>query len=71
MNATRDISPGEEVLISYLDEFQREQSRHSRQKYLRDNYLFTCQCPKCAEQVGDPDVTSDEEMTSEEEEDDQ
>jgi len=68
INATQDISPGEEILISYLDECQQNQSRHSRQKYLRDNYLFTCQCPKCSEQAGDPDVTSDEEMTSEEEE---
>jgi len=72
MTAATDISPGEEILISYLDGCQQNQSRHSRQKYLRENYLFTCQCPKCAQQSGDPDVTSDEEMdSSEEEEEDQ
>lgn len=43
-------------------------SRHSRQKELRENYLFNCACQKCEEQKSDLDVTSDEE--EEEEEDD-
>ena len=29
------------LIISYLDECDRERSRHSRQKILRENYLFT------------------------------
>ena len=62
---------GNAIYSSYLDGCQQNQSRHSRQKYLRENYLFSCQCPKCAEQAGDPDVTSDEEMDSSEEEEDQ
>ena len=62
---------GNAIYSSYLDGCQQNQSRHSRQKYLRENYLFTCQCPKCAQQSGDPDVTSDEEMDSSEEEEDQ
>lgn len=32
LKATRDIQPGEEICISYLDECQLERSRHSRQK---------------------------------------
>ena len=28
----------------------------------RENYLFTCKCSKCEEQVGEPDGTSEEEM---------
>lgn len=26
----------------------------------RENYLFSCTCPKCESQAGDPDVTSSE-----------
>lgn len=26
----------------------------------RENYLFTCTCPKCESEAGDPDVTSSE-----------
>lgn len=58
--------PGEEICISYLDDCLLSRSRHSRQKELRDNYLFNCTCQKCEEQKGDPDVTSDEEDEGEE-----
>lgn len=58
---------GEEICISYLDDCLLSRSRHSRQKELRENYLFNCSCLKCEEQKADADVTSDEE---EEEEDD-
>ncbi|XP_063963551.1 histone-lysine N-trimethyltransferase SMYD5-like [Lytechinus pictus] len=68
LTALTDISEGEEVLISYLDECSRERSRHSRQKELRENYLFTCDCPKCRLQCDDPDATSSEEEEEEEEE---
>ena len=27
----------------------------------RENYIFTCQCPKCLSQSDDPDCTSSEE----------
>jgi hypothetical protein len=64
--ALRDIKENEEVSISYLDECQLSRSRHSRQKYLQENYLFLCECEKCESQIGDEDVTSEEE----EEEDD-
>lgn len=50
-------------MISYLDECTLERSRHSRQKILKENYLFECRCEKCDEQVNDADVTSEEEMS--------
>ncbi|XP_043920389.1 SET and MYND domain-containing protein 5 [Protopterus annectens] len=61
LTAVADIEPGEEICISYLDCCQRERSRHSRQKILRENYLFTCSCPKCLDQADDPDLTSEDE----------
>ncbi|KAJ4451389.1 hypothetical protein ANN_02851 [Periplaneta americana] len=61
MTAVKDIVPGEEILISYLDECALERSRHSRHKILRENYLFTCHCSKCEAQAGDPDETSEDE----------
>ncbi|XP_060103236.1 histone-lysine N-trimethyltransferase SMYD5 [Heteronotia binoei] len=61
LTALEDIQPGEEICISYLDCCQRERSRHSRHKALRENYLFICSCPKCLAQADDPDVTSEEE----------
>ncbi|XP_077136505.1 protein-lysine N-trimethyltransferase SMYD5 [Ranitomeya variabilis] len=59
--ALEDIEPGEEICISYLDCCQRERSRHTRHKILRENYLFVCSCPKCLSQCEEPDVTSEEE----------
>uniref|UniRef100_T1PLE1 Protein-lysine N-trimethyltransferase SMYD5 n=1 Tax=Musca domestica TaxID=7370 RepID=T1PLE1_MUSDO len=61
LKATRDIQPGEEICISYLDECQLERSRHSRQKILKENYIFVCNCPKCQLQSNDPDETSEDE----------
>ncbi|XP_052869012.1 histone-lysine N-trimethyltransferase SMYD5 [Anopheles cruzii] len=61
LRATRDLAPGKEVLISYLDECNLQRSRHSRQKHLREYYLFECQCEKCEKQVEDPDETSEDE----------
>ncbi|XP_068130306.1 histone-lysine N-trimethyltransferase SMYD5 isoform X2 [Hyperolius riggenbachi] len=59
--AVEDIQLGEEICISYLDCCQRERSRHSRHRTLRENYLFICSCPKCESQAEDPDITSEEE----------
>ncbi|KAF6028317.1 SMYD5 [Bugula neritina] len=58
--AKEDIAAGQEVFISYLDDCMLERSRHSRQKYLRENYLFVCNCQRCQSQADEPDVTSDE-----------
>ncbi|CAD6991600.1 unnamed protein product [Ceratitis capitata] len=61
LKAVAAIEAGEEICISYLDECQLERSRHSRQKILKENYIFVCQCPKCQLQVTDPDETSEDE----------
>lgn len=62
VTALRDIQQGEEVSISYLDECVLSRSRHSRQKVLRENYMFICQCTKCiAEEAEDNGKTSSEE----------
>ncbi|XP_060525378.1 histone-lysine N-trimethyltransferase SMYD5 [Cylas formicarius] len=61
--ALKDIEVDEEICISYLDECSLNRSRHSRTKQLMENYLFACNCPKCQAEAGDPDVTSEEEMS--------
>ncbi|XP_017492241.1 PREDICTED: SET and MYND domain-containing protein 5 [Rhagoletis zephyria] len=61
LKAVAPIQTGEEICISYLDECQLERSRHSRQKILKENYIFVCQCPKCQLQATDPDETSEDE----------
>ncbi|KAI5626812.1 SET and MYND domain-containing protein 5 [Silurus asotus] len=49
----------------YLDCCQRDRSRHSRHKILRENYLFVCSCQKCMAQIDDADVTSEDEDEAE------
>uniref|UniRef100_A0AAY4DK97 Protein-lysine N-trimethyltransferase SMYD5 n=1 Tax=Denticeps clupeoides TaxID=299321 RepID=A0AAY4DK97_9TELE len=65
LTALSDVRAGEEICISYLDCCQRDRSRHSRHKILRENYLFVCSCSKCTSQADEPDVTSDEEEDGE------
>lgn len=69
--ALRDIEDGDEICISYLEECQRTRSRHSRQKQLRENYVFICECEKCEEEKHEPDVTSDEEEEEDEEDEEE
>lgn len=33
----------------------------------RENYVFTCRCIKCEEQINDPDITSDNDSEMEDE----
>ncbi|KAF8947793.1 SET and MYND domain-containing protein 3 [Haplosporangium gracile] len=40
----RDIQPGEELTISYIDQIGTTQER---QKQLKEQYHFTCMCPMC------------------------
>ncbi len=69
--ALNEIAAGDEITISYLDECDVQRSRHSRQKILRANYLFTCECERClVEATEQTDVTSDEDEDLEEEEED-
>jgi hypothetical protein len=60
LRAKKAIAANEEIFICYLDECDRERSRHSRQKVLRENYLFNCTCGKCMFQAGDASCTSEE-----------
>lgn len=60
LRAIRSIDKGDEIYISYICGNALNRSRHSRQKFLTENYLFTCNCVKCDEQVNDPDFTSDD-----------
>lgn len=64
--ALKEIQAGDEICISYLDECDRDRSRHSRQKLLKENYMFLCGCEKCLEQSEDPDCTSDDDDEDEE-----
>ncbi|KAG8240415.1 hypothetical protein J437_LFUL003129 [Ladona fulva] len=65
LKAKRDISQGEEICVSYLDECALSRSRHSRSKILKENYLFICHCNKCLSQAGDDSETSEDEDLSE------
>lgn len=69
LKAVQDIAEDEEICISYLDECDKDRSRHSRQKILRENYLFICNCVKCISEADDPDVTSEEDEDDDDEED--
>ncbi|XP_015116224.1 SET and MYND domain-containing protein 5 [Diachasma alloeum] len=62
VKSLRDIQPGEEICIGYLDECELERSRVSRQKMLSSLYLFVCRCDKCLQQADDNDVTSEEDV---------
>uniref|UniRef100_A0A1A9UIH0 Protein-lysine N-trimethyltransferase SMYD5 n=1 Tax=Glossina austeni TaxID=7395 RepID=A0A1A9UIH0_GLOAU len=66
LKALQPIQVGEEICISYLDEGQLERSRHSRQKILKENYIFVCECFKCQREANDPDETSEEEYDDDE-----
>lgn len=45
--ANEDLAPGTEVAICYFDECMLLRGVHSRRRYLREHYLFQCQCPRC------------------------
>jgi hypothetical protein len=45
--ALRDINPGEEITIAYLDE-ALDAPREKRQEQLKENWGFTCKCALCS-----------------------
>jgi hypothetical protein len=63
--SVKDIEAGEEIYISYLNECELQSSRHSRQKTLRENYLFICECERCEREKDQADETSDEDLEEE------
>ncbi|XP_005093967.1 SET and MYND domain-containing protein 5 [Aplysia californica] len=60
MVALEDIEPEQEINISYLSCCDLDRGRHSRQKALRENYLFQCSCQMCISQADDESCTSDD-----------
>jgi hypothetical protein len=56
--ALRDIQPGEEILISYLDS-SLEKPYAERQKRLSEQWKFNCTCPVCS---GGKIIESDKRM---------
>uniref|UniRef100_A0A1A9WRS9 Protein-lysine N-trimethyltransferase SMYD5 n=1 Tax=Glossina brevipalpis TaxID=37001 RepID=A0A1A9WRS9_9MUSC len=66
LKALQTIQVGEEICISYLDGCQLDRSRHSRQKILKENYIFVCECYKCQQEANDPDETSEDEYDDDE-----
>ncbi|XP_075396709.1 histone-lysine N-methyltransferase SMYD3 isoform X1 [Tenrec ecaudatus] len=63
LHAVRDIEMGEELTICYLDMLM---TTEERQKQLRDQYCFECDCFRCQTQDKDADMlTGDEEVWKE------
>ncbi|KAF9906906.1 SET and MYND domain-containing protein 3 [Linnemannia zychae] len=54
----RDIQPGEELTISYIDQIGTTQER---QKQLKEQYYFTCVCPLCQYFPTNPLIQSNKE----------
>ncbi|KAF9097491.1 SET and MYND domain-containing protein 3 [Mortierella sp. AM989] len=54
----RDIQPGEELTISYIDQID---TTKGRQKQLKAQYNFTCDCPLCKYYPSNPLVEPEEE----------
>ncbi|KAL2260914.1 hypothetical protein VTK26DRAFT_4951 [Humicola hyalothermophila] len=62
VHAARDIQPGEEITISYLDPLQ---TRAARTRRLRDNWGFECSCPACVPPPSSPSSKSESGDTAE------
>ena len=44
IRATKNIQPGEEITISYIEILQTTKERHNE---LQERYFFQCQCERC------------------------
>lgn len=53
--AVKDITPGEELCITYLGGEGHYWVRPQRLEFLRSNYGFTCDCPACSDRSGASD----------------
>jgi len=54
LKARRDIAPGDEATISYLEESALLHSAEARKKSLQETKLFECSCERCSGEGGDP-----------------
>uniref|UniRef100_F7FRC7 [histone H3]-lysine(4) N-trimethyltransferase n=1 Tax=Monodelphis domestica TaxID=13616 RepID=F7FRC7_MONDO len=59
LRAVRDIQQGEELTICYLDVLMPSAER---QKQLKEQYCFDCDCPGCETRSKDDDMLSGEEQ---------
>ena len=50
LRCNREILPGDEIVISYIDVLERTKAR---QKHLYDQYGFHCDCVRCSSQESD------------------
>lgn len=66
--ALKSIGCGEQIFISYLEDCALMRSRYSRQKILMENYLFKCSCLKCFSEADQPEMTSEEDMSEDDDE---
>ncbi|XP_066237831.1 histone-lysine N-methyltransferase SMYD3 isoform X3 [Saccopteryx leptura] len=63
LRAIQDVEAGEELTICYLDTLM---TSAERQKQLRDQYCFSCDCSRCQTQDKDADMlTGDEQVWKE------
>eukprot|EP01060_Flectonema_neradi_P006795 TRINITY_DN14648_c0_g1_i2.p1 TRINITY_DN14648_c0_g1~~TRINITY_DN14648_c0_g1_i2.p1 ORF type:complete len:384 (+),score=54.10 TRINITY_DN14648_c0_g1_i2:53-1204(+) len=53
IRSQRDIKKGEELTISYCNEYQ---TRVDRQQHLKKNYHFTCNCTRCCDHNNEFDL---------------
>ncbi|KAJ3415111.1 SET and MYND domain-containing protein 5 [Chytridiales sp. JEL 0842] len=58
LTALREIEPGEEITISYLNSSISLDLAEDRQRHLEEHYLFHCSCPLC--EGGPPDPSDPE-----------
>ncbi len=54
LKAVRDIGPGDQLFIAYID---RLQLLSVRQTELRSKYNFTCACERCLEDISKSSVS--------------
>eukprot|EP00928_Gymnodinium_smaydae_P034324 TRINITY_DN24352_c0_g7_i1.p1 TRINITY_DN24352_c0_g7~~TRINITY_DN24352_c0_g7_i1.p1 ORF type:complete len:495 (-),score=84.47 TRINITY_DN24352_c0_g7_i1:262-1746(-) len=55
LRARQDISEGDEISISYLEEHVLLHSSHARKMILKETKLFDCACERCAPSPSDKD----------------
>jgi SET domain-containing protein len=53
--AARDISKGEECMITYFD-LVRQKDVSSRQKYAQTQFQFKCTCNRCLEEEAEENM---------------
>lgn len=58
LRATRSVAVGEELSISYLDDFTLSLPCGARRRGLRRDFGFDCRCPRCAREAAGGGATA-------------